>query len=107
MEWLLGYMPDITVLLQFTFWEPVYYPSDEARFPEVPDEELGHFMGITDVVGATITYKILTEKMRVITRSVVRTAMKGGVYQYLRANKRAPTLAPKPVNRNLTIGKET
>ena len=91
-EWLLGYMRDITVLLQFTFWELVYYPSDEARFPEVPDEELGRFVGIVDVVGATITYKILTEKMRVITRSVVRTATKGGAYQNLRTNERAPTL---------------
>ena len=64
-------------------------------------------MGIADVVRATITYKILTEKMQVITRSVVRTATKGGAYQNQRANERAPTLAPKPVNRNLKIGKET
>ena len=26
-EWLLGYTPDISVLLQFTFYEPVYYSN--------------------------------------------------------------------------------
>ena len=50
-EWLLGYTPDITVLLQFTFGEPMYHPSNEAHFSQVPNEELGHFVGIVDVVG--------------------------------------------------------
>ena len=103
---MLGFTPNITVLLQFTFWELVYYPSDEARFPEVPDEELGRFVGVADVVGATITYKILTEKMKVITRPIVRTATKGGAHQNLQANAHAPTLAPRPVNRNLKIGQQ-
>ena len=80
-ERLLGYTPDITVLLQFTFWEPVYCASNEATFPEDPSKELGRFVGIADVVGATVTYKILTEEMKVISRSIVRTATKGGVFQ--------------------------
>ena len=60
-EWLLGYTPDITVLLQFVFWEPVYFARNEASFPEQPDEELGRFVGIADVVGNSVTFKILTE----------------------------------------------
>ena len=85
-EWLLGYTPDITVLLTFVFWEPVYYAVNEATFPETPQEALGRFVGIADVVGASVTFKILTEDMKVITRSVVRTATKPGPYQNLRAN---------------------
>ena len=103
-EWLLGYTPDITVLLCFIFWEPVYYALNEASFPEEPNEALGRFVGIADVVGATVTFKILTEDMKIITRSVVRTATKGGAYQNQRANARAPTLAPKPTTNNLKIG---
>ena len=102
-EWLLGYTPDITVLLCFVFWEPVYYAVNEGSFPSDPQEALGRFVGIADSVGAAVTFKILTEDMKVITRSVVRTATKPGAYQNIRANKRAPTLAPKEGNRNLNI----
>ena len=96
-EWLLGYTPDITVLLTFVFWEPVYYAVNEATFPKTPQEALGRFVGIADIVGATVTFKLLTEDMKVITRSVVWTGTKPGPYQNLRANARSPTLAPKPV----------
>ena len=82
-EWLLGCTPDISVLLIFIFWEPVHCAVNEASFPETPDEALGRFVGIADGVGATITFKILTQNMKVITRSVVCTATKPGVYQNL------------------------
>ena len=105
-EWLLGYTPDITALLCFIFWEPVYYAVNEGSFPETPDEALGRFVGIADCVGSSISFKILTEDMKIITRSVVRTATKPGVYQNLRANALAPTLAPKPVTAGLKINEE-
>ena len=54
-EWLLGYTPDITVLLCFTFWEPVYYAVNEASFPAESEEALGRFVGIADVVGNTVS----------------------------------------------------
>ena len=76
---------------------------NEATFPETPQEALGRFVGISETTGAAISFKILTEDMKVITRSVVRTATKAGPYQNLRANNRAPTLAPKPVTHNLNI----
>jgi hypothetical protein len=106
-EWLLGYTPDITVLLAFVFWEPVYYALNEASFPADTSEGLGRFVGIADTVGNAITFKILTENMKVISRSVVRTATKGGVYQNLRANAAAPTLAPKPANVALKVDGKT
>ena len=102
-EWLLGYTPDITALLCFHFWEPIYYAVDEASYPESPNEALGRFVGIADVIGSTVTFRILTEDMKVITRSTVRTATKSGAYQNERANARAPTLAPKTPTANLKI----
>ena len=45
--------------------------------------------------------------MKIISRSVVRTATKGGEFQNLRANALAPTLAPKPVTNNLKINDTT
>ena len=86
------------------FWEPVYYVIDEASWPQDFSELLGRFVGIAENVGASITYKILTENMKVISRSVVQTGTLGSPYQNLRANALAPTLAPKPPNIKLRIG---
>ena len=77
-----------------------------ASYPEQPNEALGRFVGIADVVGASITFKILTEEMKIIIRSAVRTATKEGAYKNRRAENHAPTLTPKPVSVNLKIGEQ-
>jgi len=79
-EWLLGYTPDITVLLQFRFWEPVYYAKYDAKFPADTTEALGRFVGIGENVGNAMTFKILTQESKVIHRSVVRSATKPGPF---------------------------
>ena len=89
------------------FWEPVYYAVQEPSFPSETSEALGRFVGIADVVGNSVSFKILTEDMKVMTRSVVRTATKGGAHQNLRANAAAPALAPKPLTNSLKINGET
>ena len=105
-EWLLGYTPDITVLLQFYFYEPVYYQELDGKFPRDPKECLGRYVGVAENVGNAITYKILTEGQKIIHRSVVRSAAKPGVFQNVRANSNAPTLAPKEPNANVNVKEE-
>lgn len=94
-EWLLGYTPDISVFLQFEFYEPVYYQVRDAKFPGDTTEKLGRFIGITKNVGHAMTFKILTENDQIIARSVVRSAVKGDMYTNKRADDAAPELAPK------------
>ena len=106
-EWLLGYTPDISVLLQFEFYEPVYYQQEDGKYPADPTEKLGRFVGISETVGNSISYKILTEDQHIIVRSVVRSAKYDGAYQNARANERAPKLVPKPQNVKLTLRHET
>jgi hypothetical protein len=79
-EWLLGYTPDITVFLQFRFWEPVYYTKYDGKFPADSTEELGRFVGIGKHVGHAMTFKILTKDNKVIHRSVVRSATGTGAF---------------------------
>jgi hypothetical protein len=107
-EWLLGYTPDITVLLQFYFFEPVYYQELDGKFPQDPKECLGRFVGgIAETIGSNaITFKILTKKRKIIYRSVVRSATKPGIYQNLRANARAPILSPKEPNAEVDTREE-
>ena len=54
-----GDTPDISPLLQFTFYEPVYFLDQDARFPET-GERLGRFVGIAENHGDALTYWILT-----------------------------------------------
>ena len=51
MEKLMGSTPDISSLLCFCFWEPVYYRMDDSDFPSEPTEKLRRFVGIFENVG--------------------------------------------------------
>ena len=101
-EWLLGETPDISVLLQFQFWEPVYYTKYDEKFPSDSTELLGRFVGISENVGHSMTYKILTEDDKIIHRAVARSALKSGGFDNLRAKKSAPKGAPEEILRHVT-----
>ena len=71
-----GTTPDISSLLQYDFYEPVYYKAHEADFPSESVEKSGRFVGISETVGNALTYKILTDdSQKVIHRSAVRSAL--------------------------------
>ena len=57
-------------------------------------------------VGASVTFKTLTEEMKITIRSTVRTATKEGAHKNRRAESQAPTLSPKPIAANLQIGEQ-
>jgi hypothetical protein len=71
-----GSTNDISPLLRFQFWEPVYYKLDDSTFPSESREKLGRFVGIAEHVGHFMTFKILTDDTKkVIFRSNVRSAL--------------------------------
>ena len=68
-----GQVNDISPLLTFYWWQPVYYLKREASFPQDTTEGRGHWVGIAEHVGHIMTYKILTDDThKVIHRSNVR-----------------------------------
>ena len=73
---LTGSTPDISILLRFTFWEPVYFRMDDSDFPSESRELRGHFVGFSEHVGHALTYKVLTEDtLRIVHRSAIRSAV--------------------------------
>ena len=60
-EVLTGSMPDISSLILFQFWEPVYYKLDDSAFPSESTEKLGCFVGIAENVGHALMFKVLTD----------------------------------------------
>ena len=65
-----GHMPDLLSLLQFTFYEPVYFLDQDACFPET-GECLCRFVGIAKNHGDALTYWILTQDDKLLACSVV------------------------------------
>jgi hypothetical protein len=59
-EWLLGFALDITVLLVFVFWEPMYYKEVELVFANTP-EKFGRFTGISAGIGHSMTFIVYIE----------------------------------------------
>ena len=94
-EWLLGWTPDMTVLLRFIFWEPVYYLKYEIETTKRTEVAIGRFVGVAEHIGHALTYKILTESGKIITRAVVHTANKNGVFRNRKAIPASPKMAPK------------
>jgi hypothetical protein len=68
-----GVTPDISALLTFHFYEPVYYLDIEEPTP-YSKERAGYWLGVAHNVGDALTYHILTDdSQQVIQRSVVRS----------------------------------
>ena len=80
---LTGTTTDISAILYFQFWEPVYYATADSMkyegkpgFPSNTAEAKGHFVGFGESVGDILTNKILTDDTnKIIFRSYVRTAL--------------------------------
>ena len=75
MQVLTGVTPDISSLLHFDWYEPVYYKTEESHFPSISNEKSGCFVGISEHVGHALTFMILTDKIqKIICPSVVWSA---------------------------------
>ena len=61
MQVLTGVIPDISSLLQFDWYEPVYYKTEESHFPSMSNEKAGRFVGISEHVGHVLTFLVLTD----------------------------------------------
>jgi hypothetical protein len=66
---------DISLMLYFSFYEPVYYLVDETTFPSESKELRGCWVGVSENVGHFMTYKILMDDThQIIHRSNIRLA---------------------------------
>ncbi len=72
---LLGVTVDVSPLLRFHWYQPVFFKIDHASFPSESPEALGYFVGLAPHCGHAMTFRILHDAtQRVILRSQVRPA---------------------------------
>jgi hypothetical protein len=71
-------MMDISPLLYFYFWQPVYFLEDESQqsFPGKSKELRGRWVGISEHIGNKMTYKIISDDTgEEVCRSAILSAL--------------------------------
>ena len=70
---LTGITPDISIILLFTFYQPVFYATYDQNFPSESEERAGYWVGFGEHCGDAMTHTILDQDTyRIINRSAVR-----------------------------------
>ena len=70
---LTGITPDISIILLFTFYQPVFYATYDQHFPYESEERACYWVGFGEHCGDAMTHKILDQDtQKIIYRSAVR-----------------------------------
>ena len=70
---LTGITTDISIILLFTFYQPVFYTTYDQHFPSESEERAGYWVGFGEHCGDAMTHKILDhDTQKIIYRSAVR-----------------------------------
>ena len=70
---LAGITPDISIILLFTFYQPVFYATYDQHFPSESEKRAGYWVGFGEHCGDAMTHKLLDhDTQKIIYRSAVR-----------------------------------
>jgi hypothetical protein len=85
-----GSTPDISPLLAFAWWEPLYYKVDDSSFPSDTREKRGRFVGIVENVGnlavvksSTLPEAKLHKRHTLLSLHRVREAIATGIIYFI------------------------
>jgi hypothetical protein len=67
----LGETPDISSLVPFTFYDPIWYYDEMSSFPD-PKRKLGRWLGEAKDFGQAMCYWVLSDTAKLIARSTVQ-----------------------------------
>ena len=70
---LTGITPDISIILLFTFYQPVFYATYDQNFPSESEERAVYWVGFGEHCGDAMTHKIFDhDTQKIILRRAVR-----------------------------------
>ena len=74
---LYGSTPDISIMLLYTFYQPVFYATHEEHFPSESEERAAFWVGFGEHCGDAMTHKLLDKlTQKIIYRSALRPITK-------------------------------
>ena len=70
---LYGVTPDISFMLLYTFYQPVFYATHDQHFPSESEEQAAFWVGFAEHCGDSLTNMVLDEDtLKIIYRSAIR-----------------------------------
>ena len=74
---LYGVSPDISILLLYTFYQPVFYATHNQSYPSASEERAARWVGFGERVGDALTHKLLDDDTKkILYRSAVRPSFR-------------------------------
>ena len=95
---LYGVSPDISIILLYTFYQPVFYASHNQSYPSVSEERAAHWVGFGEHVGDALTHKLLDDDTKkILYRSGVRPSDSAHPNKRLVPEGGESSKTPKPI----------
>ena len=95
---LYGVSPDISIILLYTFYQPVFYATHNQSYPSVSEERAACWVGFGEDVGNALTHKLLDDHTKnILNRSAVRSSGSSHPNKRLIPDGRESSQTPKPI----------
>ena len=95
---LYGVSPDISIILLYTFYQPVFYAIHNQSYPSVSDERAACWVGFGEHVGDALTPKLLDDDTKkILYRSAVRPSDSSHPNKRLVPDGGESLQTPKPI----------
>ena len=95
---LYGVTPDISIILLYTFYQPVFYATHNQSYPSASEERAAHWVGFGEHVGDALTHKLLDDDTKkILYRSAVRPSDSAHPNKCLVPDGGESSQTPKPI----------
>ena len=102
---LTGITPDISIILLFTFYQPVFYATYDQNSPSESEKRAGYWVGFGEHCGDAMTHTILDhDTQKIIYRSVVRPKKSSTPNHRLAPNGGKVSASADPSEDNISSG---
>ena len=93
-----GVSPDISILLLYTFYQPVFYATRNQSYPSASEERTAKWVGFGNHVGDALTHKLLDDNTKkILYRSAVRPSDSTHHNKHLVSDGGESCQTPKPI----------
>ena len=95
---LYGVSADISILLLYTFYQPVFYATHNQSYISASDERAARWVGFGEHVGDALTHKLLDDNTKkILYRSAVRPSDSAHSSRRLVSDGGESSQTPKPI----------
>ena len=95
---LYGVSPDISIIILYMFYQPVFYATHNQSYPSLSEERAAHWVGIGEHVGDALTHKLLDDDTKkILYRAAVRPSDSAHPNKRLVPGGEESSQTPKPI----------